>query len=111
MAFQMEYVFKGYTYPKSYWNVVQRNFNDADKTGRIVFNCYADQAAYISDVGNVIDQKSYEVTPDLYDFFFNDSITKELAYTMAREVKDVKDPANKVADAPLLGFFDTAADV
>ncbi len=92
MGFQKPHTVNGITYPESYWKIVQRNFNDGNKTGQITFNGYGTKAARDESVNNVIAQKSFVITPEKYDEFFERNASKQNCYIYAMTVLEGDPP-------------------
>ena len=106
----MSYDAFGINFPASYWELAQINLSFVDKIGNIIFFGYSSKAA--KDNGDrIIGNKSYRITPQIYNDFFqnlqNESQIITGSYLLAETIKDT--PVGK--DGTLYSFFNNATDV
>lgn len=72
MAFKMAYTKKNRTHPESYWVLNVKNITRSDDTGRIEWAGYHNEAAYMADKTDILDQKAYAVTREMTDMECHD---------------------------------------
>lgn len=97
MAFQMEYKWRGFTYPESYWMLANHRFDRTSGVGTFEFYCYANKAARDESVSNIIGiTKMYRTDKMLTDVE---------CYEFAKACEDVDTENGYVS------FFATASDV
>lgn len=77
MALTKPIDFKGLEVTPGYQKVVQINLNVLDKTGQITLNGYKSRQARLDDPnGNVIEQYSLTVTPDMYRDYLESAVNQ-----------------------------------
>ena len=110
MAIQLSFTDQyGDEYPQAYFRVVQRNLNDENKTGMVLFYAYENAA---KKGKRIIGQKEYNVTPEDYDAYFATDKQdpagknpKKSSYEFAKAKKDIGQGESAKS------FFDGGVDV
>ena len=97
----------GVTHENSYWKVIEVNLNTIEKRGQVTFNGYHDEAAR-DDMKQPIDQKTYVVSSDIYDTYFD---TKELDKEDVNTVKNSYVLADATLEPSGQSFFHDSTDV
>lgn len=118
MAFKMAYTDEtGTEHPDCYWKVAETNLAHWNKTGRVVFLAYHDQAARDAEKQPLTFSKAYTIDPTLYTQYFapakqdqEGENSVKATYDMALAVKEGDTPKEGEEDKRK-SFFDGAENV